>query len=95
MGSLGSGLNDPWVAKGSDPWARLNNRMNTGLEPIGSDANVPSPFEQFICGKWMCDADGSPRAVFSDKTCSDFIYSSKPSLLQSGFGTECRQCDSW
>ena len=41
-GSLGSGLNDPWVAEGSDPWARFN-RMNIGLGPIGSYASVPCP----------------------------------------------------
>ena len=39
-GGLGSGLADPWVAEGNDPWARFNNRMNTGLGPIGSYVNV-------------------------------------------------------
>ena len=57
-----------------------------------------SPFKHFVCGKWMCEyenANGGSRAVFSNEACSDFVYSSKPRMLQSGFGIECGQCCGW
>ena len=41
MEGLGGGLADPWVTKGKDPCQ--DNRVNTGLGPIGSYVNVPCP----------------------------------------------------
>ena len=47
-GSLGRSLNDPWVAKGRDPWARRFNRMNIGYWFLCERSMFP--FKHFVCG---------------------------------------------
>ena len=63
MGGLGSGLADPWVTEGSDPWARYDNRVNTGLGPIGSDVNVPCPPSSASSAASGCANMGMPMAA--------------------------------
>ena len=63
MGGLGSGLADPWVTEGNDPWARYDNRVNTGLGPIGSYVNVPCPPSSASSAASGCANMGMPMAA--------------------------------
>ena len=60
----GSGaLADLWVAEGNDPWARFNDRMNTGLGPLGSYVNVPCPPSSASSAASGCANMGMPMAA--------------------------------
>ena len=63
LGGLGSGLADPWVTEGNDPWARYDNRVNTGLGPIGSYVSVPCPPSSASSAASGCANMGMPMAA--------------------------------